>query len=292
MFWQRVVTALLLLPAVIYLVFGLPLHFFAPVLAAVLLIGAWEWSKLALAKNMSVRMAFVLLVALIQFLIAFLSPPIEFWPSLSWPIYSGEIPISVLFIAAIFWLVSPALLYVYPQKKAWWRGSSFIRFVLGVVLLTALWIALISLRKTSYDSLPTKGSWLILFVLLLVWAADTGAYATGKLFGKHKLAPAVSPGKTWEGFFGGLVLSMIVAVIAARVMNIDVRNWAFFLLACLATVMASVVGDLFESLTKREAGLKDSGTIFPGHGGMLDRIDSLIAAAPIFALCALLLDIR
>jgi phosphatidate cytidylyltransferase len=137
-----------------------------------------------------------------------------------------------------------------------------------------------------------KGSWLILFVLLLVWAADTGAYAVGKLFGKHKLAPSVSPGKTWEGFFGGMVLAIIVAVIAAKLLNIQSRDTTLFLVCCVVTVIASVLGDLFESLTKREAGIKDSGTIFPGHGGMLDRIDSLIAAAPIFALATLLLDIH
>lgn len=292
MFWQRVITALLLLPAVIYLVFGLPLRFFVPALGAILLIAAWEWSQIALSKSLLQRAGFVLTFGALQMAVLSFSPPIELWPSLSWPVYTGELPITILLMAALFWMVSPLLLYFYPRKTAWWRRSITIRFVLGLLLLTALWIALISLRKTAYDSMPQKGSWLILFVLLLVWAADTGAYAVGKLFGKHKLAPSVSPGKTWEGFFGGLALAIVVAFIASNLMNIEVRNVALFMSSCIVVVIASVIGDLFESLTKREAGLKDSGNIFPGHGGMLDRIDSLIAAAPIFAFCALLLDIR
>ncbi len=292
MFWQRVITALLLLPAVIYLVFALPLPLFAGAVAVILLIGGWEWSQLAMAKNTSVRVAFVMLLALTQLIIWYLSPPLEFWPSLSWPIYSGEIPITILFVSVVFWFITPVLLYFYPEKIAWWRGSAFVRFALGILLLTALWIALISLRKTAYDSMPMKGSWLILFVLLLVWAADTGAYAVGKLFGKHKLAPAVSPGKTWQGFFGGLGLAIVVALVASHWLDIQSRDTTWFLVCCVLTVIASVLGDLLESLTKREAGMKDSGTIFPGHGGMLDRIDSLIAAAPLFAVAALLLDIH
>jgi len=292
MFWQRVITALLLLPAVIYLVFGLPLPFFAGALAVILLIAAWEWSQLAMARSLTTRIAFVATAALAQIAVVSFSPPIEFWPSLSWPIYSGELPITILLLAVVFWCLTPILLYLYPQKISWWRNSPIIRYALGLLLLTALWIALVALRKTAYDSMPLKGSWLILFVLLLVWAADTGAYAVGKLFGKHKLAPSVSPGKTWEGFFGGLGLAIGVALLASSILNIQSRNTLLFLVCCVLVVIASVLGDLFESLTKREAGMKDSGTIFPGHGGMLDRIDSLIAAAPLFALAALLLDIR
>jgi phosphatidate cytidylyltransferase len=129
------------------------------------------------------------------------------------------------------------------------------------------------------------GAWRLLFAFVLVWAADIGAYFTGQALGRHKLAPAVSPGKTWEGVFGGLAWALLVAAAAgAWLFRLEGGAWAPFLLLCVAVVLLSIVGDLGESLLKRQAGVKDSGTLLPGHGGMLDRIDSLLAALPALAL--------
>jgi len=127
-------------------------------------------------------------------------------------------------------------------------------------------------------------------VLLLVLGADSGAYMFGKMFGKHKLAPKVSPGKTWEGFLGGLVTSALIAVLFATLAPLTVSTGTLVICAIIAT-LASVLGDLTESMFKREAGIKDSGNLIPGHGGILDRIDSLTAAVPVFA-CLLLLVFR
>lgn len=146
---------------------------------------------------------------------------------------------------------------------------------------------MIALRQHGYDADHYQGAWWLLYVMFLVWGADSGAYMFGKLFGKNKLAPKVSPGKTWEGFIGGLITSALI-------------SWGFGLYAPLAVVpttllvcsivaaLVSVLGDLTESMFKREAGIKDSGHLIPGHGGILDRIDSLTAAVPVFA-CLMLL---
>jgi phosphatidate cytidylyltransferase len=121
----------------------------------------------------------------------------------------------------------------------------------------------------------------VLFLLVLVWAADVGAYVVGRWIGKTKLAPRVSPGKTWEGVLGGLITAMLFATLALPLIRLPALP---FLALCCAVVMISVIGDLTESLFKRFAGVKDSGTLFPGHGGVLDRIDSVTAAAPFFVL--------
>ena len=123
-----------------------------------------------------------------------------------------------------------------------------------------------------------------MYVFCLVWGADTGAYFAGRKFGKHKLAPSVSPGKTIEGFVGGLITTSILIVAVAIYRDLSAIRFVAFVGLSLLTVLASVLGDLLESMVKRQAGVKDSGNIFPGHGGALDRIDSLTAAAPLFAL--------
>ncbi|HEX4909698.1 MAG TPA: phosphatidate cytidylyltransferase [Permianibacter sp.] len=294
MLMQRVITALLLLPLVLALVFLLPLPAFAMAVAAILVLGAREWGRFTSAEKAAP------LTAMLSYLgcaivLWQLSPPFDFWPSLSWPTWlwtADNLPLLVLAAAVLFWCISPVLLWLYPARANWWRASQGGRQALGVLLLLATWIALVSLRKIGNLQDPLKGALVIFYVLLLVWAADVGAYIAGKAFGKHKLAPSVSPGKTWQGFFGGLLLALVIGHFAAPLFGLSSNSeWGFRALV-LVTIIASVVGDLIESLCKREAGIKDSGTLFPGHGGMLDRIDSLMAAAPVFALGALLLELR
>ncbi|MFZ5842281.1 MAG: phosphatidate cytidylyltransferase [Pseudomonadota bacterium] len=294
MLLQRVITALLLLPLVLALVFLLPLPAFAMAVAAILVLGAREWGRFTSAEKAAPLTAMLSYLGC-AILLWQLSPPFDFWPSLSWPTWlwsADNLPLLVLAAAVLFWCISPLLLWLYPARANWWRTSQGARQALGVLLLLATWIALVSLRKISNVQDPLKGALVIFYVLLLVWAADVGAYIAGKAFGKHKLAPSVSPGKTWQGFFGGLLLALVIGHVAAPLFGLSSNSeWGFRALV-LVTIIASVVGDLIESLCKREAGIKDSGTLFPGHGGMLDRIDSLMAAAPVFALGALLLELR
>ncbi len=296
MLMQRVITALLLLPLVLGIVFLMPLNTFALSIAGVLMIGGWEWAGFASRDAAPAeRLGYACSVGLTLGVVYMLSPPLTFWPSLSWPVLElsfSNLPLALIALACLFWLLSPLLLWFYPQRAGWWRQSELLRWALGLILLAGLFCALVSLRRIALLNDPVKGALVIFFVLLLVWAADIGAYAAGRLFGRHKLAPAVSPGKTWEGFFGGLLLALVVGHFAAQWMGLQARSeWGLRLLA-LATVIASVVGDLIESLCKREAGIKDSGRLLPGHGGLLDRIDSLVAAAPVFALGALLLELH
>lgn len=299
MLWQRVITALLLLPLVIGIVFFLPLHLFASAVGAVLLVAAWEWSVLSGRPARRQRLLYTAAMAVVMMAIQYFSPPYEFWPSLTWPMQAGaltlsssNLPFIVLLAAGCFWVLSPVLLGFYPKHAAWWRRSAWLRLFYGLVLLTGLWVALISLRRIGGALQPYEGSLVILFVLLLVWAADVGGYVFGRWLGKRKLAPNISPGKTWAGLFGGVGLAIVVGYTAQYLFGLQATSSIGFGLLMLLTVISSVLGDLMESVAKRETGLKDSGRILPGHGGLLDRIDSLIAAAPVFAIGALLLELR
>ncbi len=144
------------------------------------------------------------------------------------------------------------------------------------------------LRAEGWLDNPFHGAKIVLFVCLIVWAADTGAYFTGKSLGKHKMAPHVSPNKTIEGLIGGIVTAIVVAWLSAKWFHVEFKSPVAMILITLLTVVFAVLGDLVESMFKRVSGVKDSSNIIPGHGGVLDRIDSLTAAFPIFALLYLL----
>lgn len=299
MLWQRVITALILLPLVIGIVFFLPLQLFASTVGTVLLIGAWEWSALAGKAKRLHRLSFMVVVALAMVLIQYFSPHYIFWPSMTWPMQesawdfgAGNLPFMVLLLAGLFWLLSPIMLWFYPQHVAWWRASTTLRLLYGLIQLTGVWVALISLRRIGGDVQPFEGALVILFVLLLVWAADVGGYVFGRWLGRTKMAPHISPGKTWAGFFGGLGLALVVGYIAQYLFGFQSRSSWWMVGLIVITVVSSVVGDLMESVAKRENGLKDSGRLLPGHGGLLDRIDSLIAAAPVFTIGAILLELH
>jgi phosphatidate cytidylyltransferase len=177
----------------------------------------------------------------------------------------------VLAVAALWWVVALLWVLFAPRRAASWSAACA-----GLLALVPAWVAMVRLRV----DVPRGAQW-VLFALCLVWAADIGAYFAGRSFGRVKLAPQVSPGKTWEGVCGGLLLAALVALWGSRWFAVPVLK---FVPLCLAVVAFSIVGDLTESLLKRFAGLKDSGTLFPGHGGVMDRIDSLTSAMPVLML--------
>jgi len=258
----RILSSLLLVPVVVWALFGWPLPWFAAFIGLFILSGAWEWSGLAGVQNIWAKAGFVLVVTIISLLI-FLRPV---WIE------------PVLAVALVFWVV----VLVEQLRRTPLAGGILAtrarRIACGLVVLVTTWVAIVALRQQP------RGEWLSLFLYLLVWGADSGAYFAGSRFGKHKLAPTVSPGKTWEGVAGGLAW-VVVLVIAAAI----ARSWpplivAGWLVIALASAMVSVLGDLFESRTKRVAGVKDSGSLIPGHGGVMDRIDAMTAAAPVFVL--------
>lgn len=272
---QRIITALVLGLAFLSLLLGLPPLWFSAFIAAVVLVGAWEWADLAGLSRAPARLAYVLLVLALLATAAFylrLSPGDPSLASLD------PDRVRPLLVAGCAWWAL-ALLWVqsYPQSALLWRHRS-VRAVMGLFVLLPTWVALTYVRGLE------GGIYLVLLVMFIVACADVGGYFVGRAFGRHKLAPSVSPGKTWEGFAGGLAVNAVLAVLVWLVFG---GHLGVLLLMVLPACLASVLGDLVESMAKRERGIKDSGVILPGHGGLLDRVDSLTAAAPVFALALL-----
>ena len=264
----RVYTAVaLVLPFLGILFFGSWLYF-AVMAGLVVSLAAWEWAGLAGVKQVLARLFYTLVIALSGIL-------------MGWFLYSAsnhQYLLSLFTSAAIWWAV--ALLWVqgYPSSAVIW-GSVPVRLLMGWFVLVPAWLALLYLRAEP------SGGWLVLMVVATVAAADIGAYFTGKAFGRTKLAKSVSPGKTWEGVVGGLFFALVLGAIA-NVLIIQ-GSWIGLIAIIVPTAFVSVLGDLLESMVKRHQGVKDSGTLLPGHGGFMDRIDGLVAAAPIFALAVL-----
>jgi phosphatidate cytidylyltransferase len=187
------------------------------------------------------------------------------------------------------WLLIAMYLPLYRYSGKWPLSGRVLLLGLGLDLLWICVHGLIYLHQHH-------GGWILLYLLTLVWVADTGAYFSGRKFGKHKLAPAISPGKTWEGVAGGIFANLLWMLLVYQMLGSYQLHTGLnlsliqFLLIGLATSFISVVGDLFESILKRQAGVKDSGKLLPGHGGVLDRIDSIIAASPVFVAGLMLVD--
>lgn len=252
---QRILTALVALAVLGIVLFVLPEIAARLVIAGLILAGAWEWGGFLFGQDSGRRFIYVVFIGmLIAALLVRLQSGHSWWPvfelSLGW------------WFAALLWM------FFYPTPIA----KPF-TWLAGICVLVPAWAAL--------DTLYTDAPKLLLFVLLIVWVADIGAYFVGKRFGRVKLAPKISPGKSWEGVLGGLTAVTLLAAAATSIFDIGISVLVPF---CLAVAMLSVVGDLTVSMFKRHAGIKDSGSLFPGHGGVLDRIDSVTAAAPLFAL--------
>jgi phosphatidate cytidylyltransferase len=182
----------------------------------------------------------------------------------------------VLGAAVLWWLLATFLVLTYPRTSGHW-ASAACTLVIGLLILLPAWQGLILIKQQPV------GNWLIMAVMVLVWGADVGAYFSGRAFGKRKLAPQVSPGKSWEGVYGGLLLSLLIAAVVGFVRDWTGGQMLLGLIGAAIVVFISVVGDLTESMFKRQSGIKDSSNLLPGHGGVLDRIDSLTAAIPLFA---------
>lgn len=256
---------------------------FAMATLVVCVLAAWEWGQLSGFTSRSQRVWLALLCGLLLALMLFFLPIYQ--APISVPLVEGA-----LWASLGWWVVALLLVLFYPNSAAFWRHSKALRLVFGLLTIVPFFWGMVALRAWHYDANHYSGALWLLYVMFLVWGADSGAYMFGKMFGKHKLAPKVSPGKTWQGFIGGLVTAAIISWIYGAWADLNVAPVT--LLTCsIVAALASVLGDLTESMFKREAGIKDSGHLIPGHGGILDRIDSLTAAVPVFA-CLLLLVFR
>lgn len=279
---QRIITALILAPLAISAIFYMPLDSFSIFIMAVMAIGAWEWGPLMGFENKRRRIAFVLATIFLISAIWYFIPLTSLWAN---DAHLQIIIQYILWIAVLWWLVSATLTFLYPRYSTFWASHRSIRGVFGWLTLVPTWLAFVVIRANNYESDPYHGAQLIMFLFLMVWSADIGAYFVGKAIGKHKLLPNVSPGKTLEGFIGGVIFACVLVSLAGIELGWTTNQFVLVLCVTALITTISVLGDLNESMFKRQAGIKDSGSILPGHGGILDRIDSLTATAPIFALC-------
>ena len=267
----RILTALILAPLVIFGVLYLSTPLFAAGLTVVLLLGTWEWSRIIGVQRRRFRTAVVLVNAVLIALCWYFLAHTNY-------LYIAEIG-AVWWCLALFWLKR----IEFGQSKTLANGE--LKMLVGSLLMLPAWCAAVLLHESEHGARWT------LFLFALIWCADIGAYFSGRKFGNKKLAPQISPGKTREGVYGGLVVSGLFAICFGLWTGKSVPD-AFLLMGLgLVTVVFSIVGDLFESLMKRHANLKDSGTLLPGHGGVLDRIDSLLAALPAFVAGKVLLGL-
>lgn len=278
---QRIITGLILAFIALFSILKLPIEWFKIAVAFVMLLGAYEWANMSGITDRLFKIGFTAFIGLIYAILIFLVDAQSIW-------VQGKLNgvyFVILQIAAAWWLLSLFMIIAYPRYSDFWKNSRSIRGTFGLLTLIPTWVAIVCLRTSLFDIDPFYGASLLFYVLGIVWAADIGAFFVGVKFGKHKLRPNVSPGKTLEGLFGGVMASFAIIAFAAMHYQVDAsRIWLHVLIGCI-TVSVSALGDLNESMFKRSAGIKDSGKLLPGHGGIMDRIDSLTAAFPVFAFC-------
>lgn len=261
---QRILTAVVLAPLAIWGTLALDAALFAAIVGAIVVLAAWEWGRLA-GLTGPLRGAYAALAGLLL---------VALYPALSG---FASARFALIVLALIWWCAAFVWVLRFPANAEFWTRGRLAPAVAGLLVLIPAWAALVGLRIGA-------GPGFVLVLMFLVWGADVGAFFAGRRWGRHKLAPRVSPGKTWEGLFGALGTAVVVALVAGELLRIPGSRWAVFLGLCLVTVATSVLGDLMESMFKRLAHVKDSSGLLPGHGGVLDRIDSVTAAAPMFAL--------
>jgi len=262
----RVITSIVLVPLFLAALFLLPPLFWTLLMLGVISIGAWEWGGLIKLKRVA-RQTFV--AATIVIGIAIIMPI-----NLEVALLQRQIVLFTILVAAVFWAILVPL-WLAARRPV---GNFLINIFMGWLILLATWLSLVII--------PLKSPWVLLGVMATVWIADSVAYFAGKRFGRRKLAASISPGKTWEGVAGALLAVSLYGLILCQTYHLDM----ILIPGLLILTVLSVIGDLFESLMKRHAGIKDSGRILPGHGGILDRIDGLTASLPLAAVFIYLTD--
>ncbi|MGD8784881.1 MAG: phosphatidate cytidylyltransferase [Thioalkalispiraceae bacterium] len=275
---KRVLTALVLGPFIIWSVLTFSHPAIAVEMAVILVLAGWEWARLSGLKSQIGRVGYATFIGGLLLLLA------------GWMHYDSSWLKIALYVIAAWWVLM-LMLIIFSNRKEVQAIAKFSPLLVitnlfsGVFILSGAFISVVAMHQ-QYG--PTY----ILITLILIWIADSAAYFTGKAFGKHKLAINVSPGKTWEGVVGGILATIIAAYGFAIYLGLVSPKVIHFVLIVIVAICFSVVGDLVESLFKRRAGVKDSSQLLPGHGGILDRIDSLMSAAPFFLTGLLLTDIR
>ncbi|HJR10631.1 MAG TPA: phosphatidate cytidylyltransferase [Rhodanobacteraceae bacterium] len=274
---QRVITSVVLAPLLLALIFFTKASAFATLLGLIFLLGLWEWTRMAGARGRPLRATLLLGYAILFALFWHVCKTPWWWL----PVLAG----------LAWWLL--ALLWLTRNRFAAeaTRMHTLLKLVAGAFVVVPAWCAVVVMHGDMAEPHTGHGHWWVVFFACIVFAADIGAYSAGRRWGHTKLAPAISPGKTREGVYGALVCSGAVGLIGGALLKVPVDRLPAIAALALLTVLFSIIGDLFESLIKRHAHVKDSGALFPGHGGVFDRMDSLVAALPIFALGKFLLGL-
>ncbi|MBT3347091.1 MAG: phosphatidate cytidylyltransferase [Thiotrichales bacterium] len=280
---QRIISSIVLAPLLIVAIIYLEGDNFTLLLALLLLPAAWEWVGISVQSRLWLRVAYSLMLTLIFY-------TAHYYLQVEYLLQMEYLQFAIFGIALLWWLAATLWLRYFSVDEG--SPSIFfgvrarrspIPYLAGVVVLIPAWLALDLIKQQSVD-----GSALF-FLLGIIWSADIGAYFAGRRFGRRKLAPNVSPGKTVEGVVGGVMLALIFATVVAPLL-LEISISSMLIISVAALVLFSVVGDLVESCYKRSSGVKDSGSLIPGHGGILDRVDSLTAAAPLFYLLFYMVD--
>jgi phosphatidate cytidylyltransferase len=267
----RVLAALAMTPIAIAAILLLPTPWMVALAAVVFLAGLWEWFRLADIDDTLART--VLLVVNMALMVAIV------WGSRTSVGLSYVLLQIMMVIGVAWWLAAMLWLRHFDFASNHETHARVFKLAAGTLAIVPAWCALAVLHGSD----PNGHRWLFV-ALAIVWAADSGAYFAGRHFGKRKLAPRISPNKTVEGLLGGVACGLVVALAFAPFAGATLRQLPAVALVAIVAVLFSVVGDLFESLLKRHVGAKDSGDLIPGHGGILDRIDGVVAALPVFAL--------
>ena len=263
---HRLLTAGLLIPLAVLAVIFLPNSIFAIMTALIITLGANEWARLSGFTHNTTQYIYAGTMFVLCMILQFYSV--------------RETNIIIIQFATVWWLLALILVTCYQVKIYNLPKHRILLAFIGFIVLVPSWLSIVILHQEQ------QGVVLVLFLFAIIWIADSIAYFAGQRWGKHRLANRVSPGKSWEGAFFALLSSIVIAVLYSVYHEMSIKGLVVFLLLCLLTVICSILGDLFESMVKRIADMKDSGEILPGHGGILDRIDSMTAAAPVF-FCAL-----
>jgi phosphatidate cytidylyltransferase len=281
MLLKRIITASVLASLIALAVFKLPMEYFSLVIGLVTLLAAWEWSNLAGVTSLVKRLLFLLVLILPMLGIHFWTQILELIAqALDWPDvrdYSGILEWLVI-PPVLFWILVMILIRNTPTGVLNLTLKTRYKVLVGWFVLLSAWMFLSRLRAFY-------GTEMTMYFLILIWVADISAYFSGKKWGSTKLAPEISPGKTVAGMYGALIAGLVCAVVLSLIYGFNLMIASDFMLLSVLTVLISIYGDLFVSVVKRQRGVKDSGSLLPGHGGVLDRIDSMIAAIPFFYGC-------
>jgi len=267
---QRILSAFVMLVIFLVVNFMIADAFFALAMCALGAAAAWEWSRVSGVQAMSLQCIYAIVCIVISVILVVYIPP---------PQLSPVVVKSFALAAFLFWMSVVYLFYSKPEKSKLASGGDVFTLIVGLFLISACVYFSHFLHAESLGG----SAYLFLYAMCTVWVMDVGAYFTGKRFGRRKLAPRISPGKTWEGVFGGLACAALLAASVLALADFAAQKPLAFVLGTVLAAAVSILGDLYESRLKRSVGFKDSSQLIPGHGGVLDRIDGVIAAIPVFA---------